>query len=77
MSLQEVWDAAARSPFEPSISKDSQLYTGFALVLLGVVLSGLFGLNRSLGALPLYAIPASLCFGFGAVYTICGVGVYV
>lgn len=63
MSLHEIWEAAARSPFEPSISKENQLYTGFILLLIGLVLTGLFGLNRSLTSLPLYGIPASLCFG--------------
>ena len=63
MSLHELWEAAASSPFEPSIAKDSQIYIGFPLLLTGLVLAGLFGLNRSLTAVPLYAIPASLCFG--------------
>lgn len=77
MSLHEVWQAAASSPFEPSVGKDSQLYVGFILLLIGLVFTGLFGLNRSLIAIPAFGIPASLAFGFGAVYTICGVGVYV
>lgn len=46
-------------------------------MLSGVIFTGLFGLNRSLVSVPAFAIPASLAFGFGAVYTICGVGVYV
>jgi cell cycle checkpoint protein len=77
MSLNEIWEAAAGSPFAPVVSKDYQLTLGFALLLTGVVLTTLFGLNRSLISLPLYGIPASLAFAFGAVYTICGVGVYV
>jgi hypothetical protein len=93
MSLQQIWEAAASSPFEPSIAKDSQLYIGFLLLITGLFLAGLFGLNRSLLSLSVYGIPASLCFGyvahktfcrteltqlrFGAVYTICGAGVYV
>jgi cell cycle checkpoint protein len=35
MSLHEVWEAAASSPFEPSVGKDSQLNIGFALLLIG------------------------------------------
>jgi hypothetical protein len=35
MSLHEVWQAAAGSPFEPAVSKDNQLYVGFALLLIG------------------------------------------
>jgi cell cycle checkpoint protein len=77
MSLNEVWEAAAGSPFTPAISKDSQLPIGFTLLLAAVVLTVLFGLNRSFISLPLYGIPASLAFAFGVVYTICGVGVYV
>lgn len=77
MSLHEVWKAAADSPFQPVISKDNQLYVGFTLLVIGVILTGTFGLNRTPASLPLYGIPASLAFGFGAVYTICGVGVYV
>ncbi|KAF7504003.1 hypothetical protein GJ744_002931 [Endocarpon pusillum] len=77
MSLQEVWEAASGSPFTPVISKDNQLLLGLTLLLIGLSLSALFGLNRSLVSLPLLGIPASLAFGFGAVYTICGVGVYV
>jgi cell cycle checkpoint protein len=77
MSLYEVWEAAASSPFSPSVSKDNQLTVGFTLLIIGVLFTGLFGLNRSLPLVALYGIPASLAFGFGAVYTICGVGVYV
>lgn len=63
MSLHEVWDAAASSPFQPTVGKDSQAFVGLVLLLTGLVLTGLFGLNRSLTAVPLYGIPASLCFG--------------
>lgn len=77
MSLNEVWEAAAGSPFTAAVSKDYQLTVGFTLLLTGVVLTILFGLNRSFISLPLYGIPASLAFAFGAVYTLCGVGVYV
>lgn len=77
MSLYEIWEAAASSPFNPSVSKDNQLNIGFILLIIGVLFTGLFGLNRSLPSVALYGIPASLAFGFGAVYTICGAGVYV
>ena len=77
MSLYEVWEAAVSSPFTPSVSKDNQLTVGFTLLIIGVLFTGLFGLNRSLPSVAFYGIPASLAFGFGAVYTICGVGVYV
>jgi hypothetical protein len=45
MSLHEVWQAAASSPFEPSVGEDSQLYVGFILLLIGLVFTGLFGLS--------------------------------
>ncbi|KIV82311.1 hypothetical protein PV11_04431 [Exophiala sideris] len=77
MSLYEVWQAAASNPFQPTIGKDSQLIIGLTLLLIGFVLTGLFGLNRSALSVPLFGIPASLAFGFGAVYAICGFGVYV
>ncbi|KAK0337836.1 hypothetical protein LTR94_002929 [Friedmanniomyces endolithicus] len=34
-------------------------------------------IDNTLKNLPLYGIPASLAFAFGAVYMICAVGVYV
>ena len=76
-SLQQVWQAAASNPFQPAVVKDSQLSVGLLLLLAGLILTVLFGLNRSLVAVPLFGIPASLAFGFGAVYAICGFGVYV
>ncbi|RMD44832.1 hypothetical protein DV735_g422, partial [Chaetothyriales sp. CBS 134920] len=39
--------------------------------------TGLFVLGRSLPSLSLYGLIASVAFGFGAVFTICGVGVYL
>lgn len=77
MSLHEVWSAAASSPFTPGISKENQLNVGLLMIFIGLVFTILFGLNRSLVSVPAFGIPASLAFGFGAVYTICGVGVYV
>ena len=35
MSLHEVWQAAASSPFQPSVSKDSQIAVGLLLLLVG------------------------------------------
>ncbi|EXJ83570.1 hypothetical protein A1O1_07193 [Capronia coronata CBS 617.96] len=77
MSLYEVWQAAASSPFQPAVGKDSQLTVGLSLLLVGLILTGLFGLNRSPVSIPLFGIPASLAFAIGAVYAICGFGVYV
>lgn len=36
MSLREVWDLAAGSPFEPAIGKNSQLTVGMTLVFIGI-----------------------------------------
>ncbi|KAL1589492.1 hypothetical protein WHR41_01685 [Cladosporium halotolerans] len=75
--LQDLWDASASQPFAPTIDKSQQFTVGFGLLFAALLFTGLFGLNNSLKNLPLYAVPASLTFGFGAVYMICAVGVYV
>ncbi|KAK5163782.1 uncharacterized protein LTR77_010456 [Saxophila tyrrhenica] len=75
--LHDLWEASASQPFQPTVGKDAQLQIGFTLLFLGLIFAGLFGLNNSLKNVPLYGIPASLAFGFGAVYMICAVGVYV
>ncbi|PGH01820.1 cell cycle checkpoint protein [Blastomyces parvus] len=77
MSLNEIWDSAGGSPFYPFVAKDSQFFVAFTLLLSSIVLAGFFGLNRSLLSLPLLGVPGSLAFGFGAVFMICAVGVYV
>lgn len=75
--LLDVWEAAAASPFHPSVGKNSQFTIGSLLLVTAFLLAGIFGLNRSLVNLSVLGIPASLAFGFGAVYMICAVGVYV
>lgn len=35
MSLNDVWEGAARNPFYPLVSKDSQFFVGFSLLLIG------------------------------------------
>lgn len=75
--LLDVWEAAASNPFQPAVSKDWQFLVGFTLLLLAFVLTGVFALNRSLVTVPLLGLPASVFFGFGAVYMICAVGIYV
>ncbi|KAJ4290734.1 hypothetical protein N0V88_006483 [Collariella sp. IMI 366227] len=76
-SLHEVWQAAAGSPFVPTIGKGSQFPVALVLVVLGFLLGGTFALNRSVVTLPILAIPASLALAFGVVYMFCAVGVYV
>ncbi|KAL2270856.1 hypothetical protein VTJ83DRAFT_227 [Remersonia thermophila] len=76
-SLHEVWQAAAGSPFVPTIGKDNQFLVALTLLLLGFSLGGAFALNRSIVNLPALAVPASLALAFGVVYMFCGVGVYV
>ncbi|KAF2662418.1 hypothetical protein K491DRAFT_177961 [Lophiostoma macrostomum CBS 122681] len=75
--LLDVWDAASNSPYQPTVGKGSQFTVGFLLLVTAFLLGGVFGLNRSFINLPILGIPASLAFGFGAVYMICAVGVYV
>jgi cell cycle checkpoint protein len=77
MSLNKVWEAASASPYSPLISKDHQFSVGFTLLLSAFILTGLFGLNRSFASIASFGVPASLAFGFGAVFMICAVGVYV
>ncbi|KAJ3530735.1 hypothetical protein NM208_g9196 [Fusarium decemcellulare] len=76
-SLHEVWQAAAGSPFFPTVNKGSQFWVAFLLLLLGFSLTGVFALNRSLVNVPVLGIPASLAIAFGVVYMFCAVGVYV
>lgn len=45
-SLHQVWESAVGNPFVPTIGKDSQFFVGITLLILGVLLSGLFGLSR-------------------------------
>ncbi|KAI4821478.1 hypothetical protein E4T45_10243, partial [Aureobasidium sp. EXF-8846] len=73
----DLWEAAAGQPYQPTIGKDSQFTVGITLLFTALILSGYFGLNLSLKNLPLIGLPASLAAAFGAVYMICGVGVYV
>ncbi|KIW02299.1 uncharacterized protein PV09_06446 [Verruconis gallopava] len=75
--LLQVWEAAKANPFYPAVGKDTQFAVGFVLLLFSFLFCGAFALNRSLITLPLLGIPASLAFGFGTVYMICAVGVYV
>src|SRR6478752_6816405 len=45
-SLPEVWQAAAGSPFFPTVSKGSQFWVAFFLLLLGFSLTGVFALSK-------------------------------
>ncbi|KAL4977559.1 repair protein Rad1/Rec1/Rad17-domain-containing protein [Aspergillus desertorum] len=76
MSLNQVWEAASARPFTPLVAKDSQFTVGFSLLLLGKLAKHLMALNRSFSSIVSLGAPASLAFGFGAVYMICAVGVY-
>ncbi|TID26316.1 hypothetical protein E2P81_ATG00791 [Venturia nashicola] len=75
--LLQVWEAAKATPFSPAVAKDSQFFVASILLSTAFILSGVFLLNRSILTLPALGIPASLAFGFGSVYMICAVGVYV
>ena len=45
--LRDIWEASASQPFQPSIGKDSQFTIGFALLLISLIFTGLFGLSMS------------------------------
>ena len=45
-SLHEVWQAAAGSPFLPTIGKGSQFLVGFTLLLIGTILTAYFALSK-------------------------------
>ncbi|KAL7939679.1 hypothetical protein V8C35DRAFT_275481 [Trichoderma chlorosporum] len=76
-SLHQVWQAAAGSPFLPVIAKESQFTVASVLLTLGIAISGVFALNRSLVSVVALGVPASLAIAFGTVYMFCAVGVYV
>jgi hypothetical protein len=44
-SLHEVWQAAAGSPFLPTVGKGTQFFVGFVLLLLGISITGIFALS--------------------------------
>ncbi len=46
-SLHEVWQAAAGSPFLPTVGKGTQFFLAFFLLLIGLVLTGVFALSES------------------------------
>lgn len=45
--LNELWEASASQPFQPTIGKDTQFIVGFTLLLIAFVLTSLFGLSMS------------------------------
>ena len=50
-SLHEVWQAAAGSPFLPTVGKGSQFFFAFVLLLLGLSITGVFALSESMDSL--------------------------
>ena len=34
-SIQDLWEAASASPYEPIVSRDNQFVVGFGLLLIG------------------------------------------
>jgi len=76
-TLKDVWDSGIGTPFAPTIGKGAQFWVGGLLLLVGILLTGLFGLNRSFLNIWFIGAPASLALAFGSVYMICAVGVYV
>jgi hypothetical protein len=43
--LHDVWEVAAASPYQPSVSKDSQFAVGAGLLFTAFILTGIFGLS--------------------------------
>ncbi|UKZ75351.1 hypothetical protein TrVFT333_003032 [Trichoderma virens FT-333] len=65
-SLYQVWQSASGSPFLPVIAKESQFTVAFALLSLGIAISGVFALNRSLVSVVALGVPASLAIAYEA-----------
>ena len=79
-SLHEVWQAAAGSPFFPTVNKDTQFTLAFALLFVGFFLAGVFALSmrhrlslyfllltildRTFINVPLLGVPASLAIAY-------------
>jgi hypothetical protein len=59
-SLHEVWQAAAGSPFVPTVGKGSQFLVAFVLLVLGFSLGGAFALSMSPAYPSLFAHPVML-----------------
>jgi len=45
-SLHQVWESAVGNPFQPTIGKGSQFFVGITLLVVGILLSGFFGLSK-------------------------------
>ncbi|TVY22191.1 DNA damage checkpoint control protein [Lachnellula hyalina] len=73
-SLHQVWESAVGSPFVPTVGKGSQFFLGFSLLTIGFLLTGLFGLNRSVVNVPVIGIPASAAFAYVwcSLHDLCG-----
>ncbi|KAK7203474.1 hypothetical protein BZA70DRAFT_282584 [Myxozyma melibiosi] len=80
LPASKLWSQG--TPFTPLISIDSQPILAILLLLAGIVLTALFSMTDKRGISgfikqSVVAIPASLTLGFGFVYLLCAVGVYV
>jgi hypothetical protein len=60
-SLHEVWQAAAGSPFLPTVGKGSQFFVAFVLLMLGLSITGVFALSESTGSSIEKYLPANIC----------------
>ncbi|RPA83722.1 hypothetical protein BJ508DRAFT_324435 [Ascobolus immersus RN42] len=77
MSSMEAVYAASKESFEPIFSKTLQFPVAAALVTSGLLATGFFSVSKNPLSTLASAIAASTALGFGAVYLICAVGVYV
>ncbi|KAK9447286.1 uncharacterized protein V1518DRAFT_421840 [Limtongia smithiae] len=80
LEMSKTW--AQADPIVPVVSTGMQPVLAFLLLFAGIMLTALFSLidKRGISGLIkqfLLVIPASLAYGFGFVYLLCAVGVYV
>jgi oligosaccharyltransferase subunit 5 len=47
-SLPELWQTAGNNVFLPAVGKNLQFYVAFFLLLVGLALTGVFALSKSL-----------------------------
>ncbi|KAK9492928.1 hypothetical protein V1508DRAFT_397473 [Lipomyces doorenjongii] len=79
-SLQKQWSLAPA--YVPSVSIQMQPFVATLLLVVGFLLTALFSITDKKGIFGLgkqiaIAIPASVSLGFGFVYLLCAVGVYI
>ncbi|KAK9466649.1 hypothetical protein V1512DRAFT_263126 [Lipomyces arxii] len=80
LAIAKTWSQAPA--FVPTVSLENQPLLAGILLVTGILFAGMFSMTdkKGLSGLfkqTLFAIPASVSIGFGFVYLLCSVGVYV